>query len=84
MCWHDPLIVNRRPKLEIIAPAASPEEAAAVVAALERFMRDTAPTPAPEPVSGRSAWADAALLESTGHHLGERVAWHRVTRRHLP
>ena len=55
-----------------------------MVAALERFMRDTAPTPAPEPASGRSAWADAALLEATGHRLGERVAWHRVTRRHLP
>jgi len=54
------------------------------VAALERFMRDTAPTPAPEPPAGRSAWADAALLEATGHHLGQRVAWHRVTRRHLP
>jgi len=77
-------VVNRRPKLEIIAPTASPEEAAAVVAALERFMRDTAPTPAPEAASGRSAWADAALLEATGHQLGERVAWHRVTRRHLP
>src|SRR4029453_4672399 len=38
---------NRRPQLEIVAPSASPEEAAAVVAALERFMRDTAPPPAP-------------------------------------
>ena len=36
---------NRRPQLRIVAPAASPEEAAAVVAALERFMRETAPTP---------------------------------------
>jgi hypothetical protein len=54
------------------------------VAALERFMRDTAPTPAPEPASGRSAWTDAALLEATGHRPGERVAWQRVRRRHLP
>ena len=38
---------NRRPKLELIAPGASPEEAAAIVAALEQFMRDTAPVPAP-------------------------------------
>ena len=75
------MIVNRRPKLEIIAPAASPEEAAAVAAALTRFMRDTAPTPAPEPVTGRSPWADAALLEATGHALGEPVAWHRVSDR---
>lgn len=53
---------NRRPKLEIIAPAASPEEAAAVVAALERFMRETAPTPAPVE-AGPSPWVRAALLE---------------------
>jgi len=58
-------VVNRRPKLEIIAPSASPEEAAAVVAALERFMRDTAPTPAAT-APPRNPWARAALLEATG------------------
>ncbi len=36
-------MVNRRPKLTIVAPSASEEEAAAIVAALERFMRETAP-----------------------------------------
>jgi hypothetical protein len=59
--------VNRRPKLRIVAPAASPEEAAAVVAALERFMRDTAPTPAPQPPPAQSPWTRAALLEATGN-----------------
>jgi hypothetical protein len=54
-------VVNRRPKLTIVAPNASEEEAAAVVAALERFMRDTAPAPAPEPA--RSPWHEAALQE---------------------
>lgn len=68
--------VNRRPKLQIIAPAASEEEAAALVVALERFMRDTAPTPAPPPPAGPSAWARASLLEATGHAADERVAWH--------
>ncbi|MDQ3722482.1 MAG: hypothetical protein M3376_05310 [Actinomycetota bacterium] len=59
--------MNRRPQLRIVAPAASLEEAAAVVAALERFMRDTAPRRAPQPpASQRSAWARAALLEATG------------------
>ncbi len=53
---------NRRPQLKIVAPAASPEEAAAVVAALEQFMRATAPAPAPEE-SGPDAWVRAALLE---------------------
>lgn len=74
-------MVNRRPKLDIVAPAASPEEAAAVVVALERFMRDTAPVPAPEPAATRSPWGDAALLEATGHQAGERVAWRTARRR---
>ncbi|MFP5362437.1 MAG: hypothetical protein ACLGI5_06885 [Thermoleophilia bacterium] len=71
-------MVNRRPQLRIIAPsAASDEEAAAVVAALERFMRDTAPPLAPTPAAESTAWARASLLEATGHATGEPVAWHR-------
>jgi hypothetical protein len=54
--------MNRRPKLTIVAPDASPEEAAAVVAALERFMRETAPVPAPPPPQ-RNPWQQAALEE---------------------
>jgi hypothetical protein len=69
--------VNRRPKLRIVAPSASPEEAAAVVAALERFMRDTAPTPAPPPPPGAPPWARAALLEATGHAPDEATTWGR-------
>ncbi len=53
---------NRRPKLTLVAPDASPEETAAVVAALERFMRETAPLPAPPPPR-RDAWLQAALSE---------------------
>lgn len=67
--------MNRRPKLRIVAPAASPEEAAAIVAALEQFMRDTAPTPAAAPPAGPAPWARAALLEGTGHAVGERAPW---------
>jgi hypothetical protein len=67
-------MVNRRPRLEIVAPAASPEEAAAVVAALERFMRDTAPPPAPsEP--RRNPWQRAAMLEATNREPDEPSAW---------
>ena len=67
-------MVNRRPKLEIVAPSASPEEAAAVVAALERFMRDTAPASMPAgPV--RNPWARAALLEATGREPDEPSPW---------
>ncbi len=57
--------MNRRPKLTIVAPAASPEEAAAVVAAVERFMRETAPRaagPTP-PAPPRNPWQQAGLAE---------------------
>jgi hypothetical protein len=54
--------MNRRPKLTILAPDASPEEAAAVVAALEQFMRATAPAPAPS-APRADAWQQAALHE---------------------
>ena len=50
----------RRPAIQVIAPAASPEQAAAIAAALERFLHDTAPVIAPrrpvaEPVGARRA-----------------------------
>ena len=54
--------VNRRPRLELRGSSASPEEAAAVIAAIERFMRDTAPPVATEP-AGPGPWVRAALLE---------------------
>ncbi len=53
---------NRRPHLELIAPSASPAEAAAIVAALERFMRDTAPSLAPAAPTV-NPWLRAAMLE---------------------
>ena len=54
---------NRRPQLEIVAPGASPEEAAAVVAALEQFMRNTAPVAAPVETR-QNPWYRRGLLES--------------------
>ena len=67
-------MVNRRPKLEIVAPSASPEEAAAVVAALERFMRDPAPPPLPAGPA-HNPWARAALLEATGREPDGPSSW---------
>jgi hypothetical protein len=64
---------NRRPKLEIVAPSASPEEAAAVVAAVERFLRDTAPPPAP-PAPPPNPWIEAARLEAVDRRP-ERNPW---------
>ena len=62
---------NRRPQLELIAPSASPEEAAAIVAALERFMRDTAP-PLAASVEAVDPWLRAAMLEGVSRDIGSR------------
>ena len=53
---------NRRPKLELRGSAATPEEAAAVIAAVEQFLRDTVPPVVTAP-AGPSPWVRAALLE---------------------
>jgi hypothetical protein len=66
-------VPNRRAKLEIIAPAASPEEAAAVVAAVERFLRDTAPPPATAE-QPPSPWVRTARLEAV-QRAPDRVPW---------
>ncbi len=52
------------PPPQITVPGASPEEAAAVVAAVQRFRSDLAVVPAAptEPPAG-SAWGRAALRE---------------------
>ncbi len=55
--------MNRRPELTIIAPNASPEEAAAVVAALEQFMRETTPVIVEVEADTMSPWKRAALVE---------------------
>jgi hypothetical protein len=54
-----------RPRIEVRQSGASPEEAAAIAAAIEQFLRDTAPAPAAEhePASG---WLRAALREAVG------------------
>ena len=57
-----PSVPNRRPHLELVTPAASPEEAAAVIAAVERFLRDHAPPAAPP--ESPSGWVQTARLEA--------------------
>ena len=54
--------MNRRPRLELRGSSATPEEAAAVMAAVEQFLRDTAPPPVPAE-TGPSPWTRTALLE---------------------
>jgi hypothetical protein len=61
--------VNRRPRLELHGSSASPEEAAAVLAAIEQFLRDTAPAPAPvDPAP--NPWVGAARLEAVDRQPG--------------
>jgi hypothetical protein len=65
-------MVNRGPRLELsigehcgrrsAGRSASPEEAAAIVAALEQFMRATAPGPG-SGADGPDGWRRAAILE---------------------
>jgi hypothetical protein len=63
--------MNRRPRLELHGSTASPEEAAAVIAAIEQFLRDTAPPPAQEGGSTVvSPWVRAARLEGVDHDPG--------------
>jgi hypothetical protein len=51
-----------RPRIELITPAPSDEEATAIAAAIERFVADTAP-PAEAAGSAESPWRRAALRE---------------------
>jgi hypothetical protein len=67
-------VPNRRPQLQIVAPGATAEEAAAVVAALEQFMRQTAPVLAP-PAPRRNPWQRAALLEGTDRDVAGPTPW---------
>ncbi len=54
-----------RPRIELTTGSATPEEAAAIAAAIEQFLRDTAPAPTPAGPS-ISPWARAALFEGVG------------------
>jgi hypothetical protein len=67
--------MNRRPRLELHGSSASPEEAAAVIAAVEQFLRDTVPPLAAE-APRSSPWVDAARLEGVDRAPG-REAWMR-------
>jgi hypothetical protein len=63
-----------RPRIEMRQTAASPEEAAAVVAAIEQFLRDTAPPPAPAE-SAMNPWLRAGLYENVGLSPDDRSPW---------
>lgn len=56
--------IPAQPRIEM-RPAASLEEAAAIAAAIERFLRDTAPAPAPNGFP-TSPWLRAGMYENAG------------------
>jgi hypothetical protein len=66
-----------RPALEMVAPGAGAAEAAAIAAALEQFLHDTAPVARPTRALRR--WERAALTEGAGGEppdaWGEGFAW---------
>ena len=66
--------MNRRPQLSIVASGASPEEAAAVVAALEQFLRATAHPPAPARTPP-PRWQQASLHEGVARLPQLPPAW---------
>jgi hypothetical protein len=66
--------VNRRPRLTLHGSDASPEEAAAVVAAIEQFLRETAP-PRARPPQRAGPWVRAARLEAVGGAEEALVPW---------
>jgi hypothetical protein len=57
-----------RPKIELLTEPASASEAAAVVAALERFLADTAPA-TPRARAEPSPWQRAALREGVSRSV---------------
>ena len=68
-----------RPKIELVSPAASDAEAAAIVAALEQFLIDTAPPPQAQGPT-QSPWQRAALEEAMAARQVSGFAWGHAPR----
>ena len=64
----------RRPRIEIQQSAASPAEAAAIAAAIEQFLWDTAPPPASRETRV-NPWLRAGLFEGVGRCAGDPSPW---------
>jgi hypothetical protein len=62
-----------RPRIELVSGGASDAEAAAIVAALEQFLADTAPPAADEPRP--SPWQRAALEEGISARQISGATW---------
>lgn len=63
-----------RPRIEVRQSSVTPQEAAAIAAAIEQFIRDTAPSAIPAGPSINS-WLRAGLFEGTGRDPRGRSPW---------
>ncbi len=75
---------NRKPphpRIEIVSPTASESEAAAIVAALEQFLADTAPVAGAEGPQV-SAWQRAALEEGIAARQVTGAVWGHAPKRY--
>ena len=63
-----------RPRIEVRTGAATPEEAAAIDAAIEQFLRDTTPAPSAEGEE-LNPWLRAALYEGVGYAADAPQPW---------
>ena len=65
-----------RPRIELGASeSVSPEEAAAIAAAIEGFLRDTAPAPSAPAGPAVSPWTRAGLFEVVGLDPSGASSW---------
>ena len=63
-----------RPRIELVSSAATETEAAAIVAAVEQYLVETAPAPAASDPE-RSRWQRAALEEGIAARQVSGYAW---------
>ena len=62
-----------RPRIEVRTSSASPEEGAAIAAAIEQFLAETAPPP--RPLERQSPWLKAALREGIASRQVQPTGW---------
>lgn len=67
-----------RPRIELVSGGASEAEAAAIVAAIEQFLVETAPPP--QQATEVSRWQRAALEEGISARQLSGYGWGRVAR----
>ncbi|MCD6015145.1 MAG: hypothetical protein K0R88_1229 [Solirubrobacterales bacterium] len=63
-----------RPRIEVVSSAATETEAAAIVAAVEQYLVETAPAPAASD-RGQSRWQRATLEEGIAARQVSGYAW---------